>query len=883
MKMFRDQLSLLETSPDDKSATIADASPNQYLTRATAADANLGYFTSHDESAELVPDQTLEQLVCLYLRAAEQRDAHIALVWPGTFTSTPLIHSMACFGLWGNGYKRGVRGLYYPAKRNTFYPLNHVHVGRTKLVELANKIFEPGGRDKNSFVKEALHDKDAFLFTVNSFKKELAESSLRPCINELLSHFSILNPSEKFSDYSSKFYFRLKHNAGLRHRRALTATTFPLLGDPRSSPDALFSLGHKLKAHDIDEALKAFRHIPPPEVILLDATWKSVKSIPDWRQRFVSFIRKIRHHFKDSPPGILVITDEPRQLALFRVLLSKSYKDDPRLGFLKEHGVVKTHVNLGLMVPDSHEKLAIPEGKIRVMVTDFEMGALIEEFTSVANRIEDESKDAEPIWQAVIFLSKLSHLAGNLTQLWEYLNRINIDTAARQLFDWQFYRGNLIAFILDGHCRGERGTIESAIASADKLVAAYQNHTPLGLKVLSELKQLQQRGKSAAFVVRRRLHKEVLVAYLDSSGQSLNGSVVLMLEEVDAFLESCTSCDEIVFADMNPEIFRRVVSDPRIPNDTLLLLTAQMAKHLKYNITPLLRMNEFRSFHDRLNQLLQPIEENYLSNGTSLLKDDGLGLPTFKVGAYETDDYSGDEKDAVYIEVDGHLFRRGLHSHLYVYDPLAAENGYSGFRAVTADHLEPGQQIFLMSTELRERIETVLEKCGVKVGADMPYEAGLRQYHSRVTTQLNHLFAGDIKAQVRMLQDKILLVDATVESEINNIRHWVNLGHSSDTPFEKLAPQAPRHFKPFKAFCLALEISDPEIRFFWDFVIKPLRGSRRKEGRWLSDVYAKILFDPDSAIAYKGLLHSTIDELRQKATENLFVITEILLPEQKEE
>lgn len=857
--------------------------PNSHSPRATSTDADLGFFTSHDESCELTPDSTLAQLVDLYLRAAEQRDGHIALVWPGTFSAIPLIHSMACFGLWGNGYKRGLRGLYYPAKRNTFYPLNHVQLGRTKLVSLANKIFEPGGLERNEFVKEGLHDKDAFLFMVNSFKKELSETSLRPCINELLPHFSILHPNEKFEDYSPKFYFRMRHNAGLRERRALKATTFPALGDPRSAPDALFALGYALKGADIDEALKAFRKIPPPEVILLDATWKNVKSIPDWRQRFVSFIRKIRYHFKESPPGILVITDEPRQLGLFRVLLAKAYKDEPRLGFLKEHGVVKTHVNLGLSQQDLSEDIVIPEGKLRVAVTDFEMGALIEEFTSIAKRLEEESKDAEPIWQAVAFLAKLSHLAGNLTQLWEYLNRINIDTSSRQSFDWQHYRGNLISFIADGFCLGERGPLEAAMGLADKLVATYQNHTPLGLKVLSELRQVQDCGKSAVVVVRRRLHKEVLASYLEQEGLSFNGSDVLLLEELDAFLQSSKACDIIVFADMSPEILRRIVSDPRLTKDLLLLLTAQMAKYLKYNINPLLRMTEFSRFHERLNQLLEPIVENYLSNGTSLLKDDGLGLPTFKVGAYETDDFCGDEKDAVYIEVDGHIIRRGKHSHMYVYDPIAAENGYSGFRSITAEYLMPGQQIFLMSTELRERIETVLEKCGVKVGADMRFESGLRQYHSRVTTQLNRLFAGDTKAQVRMLQDKILALDPVVASEINNIRHWVNLGHSPDTPFEKLAPQAPRHFKPFKAFCQALEIADHEIRFFWDFVIKPLRGSRRKEGRWLSDVYARILFDPDSAMAYKGLLQATIDDLRQKATENLFIVTEVLLPEQKEE
>lgn len=882
--MLREQPSLFESLTESElTETPPAAHRDGYVARAIVEDADLGFFTSHDESAELVSDDNLEQLVNIYLRASEQRDAHIVLVWPGTFSSVPFVHAAACFGLWANGYKKGVRGLYYPAKRNSFYPLNHVQVSRTRLIKLANKILEPLGKEKNDLIKEGLPDKDAFLFAVNAFRTELSEASLRPCINELIPHFSIEKPGQKFEDYSSRFFFRLKHNAWLRQRRALMQTTFPALGFPANAPDALFALGYALRNPDIDEALHAFRKLNSPSVIMLDATWRNIKSIPDWRQRFVTFIKKIRKVFVDDCPGIVLVTDEPRQLALFRVLLANAYKDTPRLGHMNAHGIVRTYVNLGLRNPEKPTLLHMPKGDVRVLVTDFEMGMLIEEFTACAQRLEHDSKDATPIWQAVAFLGKLSHLPGNLTQLWAYLDKLSLTTSARESFNWQYYRGNLLAFIAEGHAGGERAALEKAMAITSKLVEAHHSNTPLGLKIISEVRRAHEKGVRASIVVRRKLHKSVLEAYLVNSKLNLDTVSVVQAEELDVILDLDRAVDVLIFADMSPQIMRMVVAEPRLPKEVVLLLTAPMAKHMKYNIMPLMRMVEFEVFHSRLQTLLTPLEQQFEVNNQSFLKDDGLVLPTFKVSSYEADDPSIEDRDAVLIALDDHVIRRGTHSLMYVYDPVAADNGYSGFRSITADHLEPGQQVFLMSSELRELIEKALENCGVKVGADTPFEVGLRNYHARVTAQLNKHFNGTHSAQVRLLKDRVLQIDSSVESEIHNLAHWVNLGHSPDTPFEKLAPQAPRRFKPFKAFCKALEIPEEEVRFFWEFVIKPLRGSRRKEGRWLSDVYARILFDSDSAMAYKGLMKSTIDDLRRMATENIFAVSEVILPEKKEE
>lgn len=843
---------------------------------------DLSFFANHDDQTRLVPSEAIERLVSLYLQAAKEKTAHVALVWPGALSAIPLLHSLACFRLWEDGYKRGVRGLYYPSKRNSFHALNHVFISRSGLVGLANRVFEPCDGSTNEQVHESLRSKDSFLFAVNSQRKELAEASLRPCINELLPHFNQETPAQGWVSYSDHFFFRLKSKlCGRKQATALKQCVFPELGNPQYAPDALFALGHRLPHDSLAGALRTLRKVGLPDVVLIDGSWNSIRSVKGWQQRVVGLIRLLREMFKEHCPGVLVVMDEPRHMSWLQAALLRDNDEPPSRVRLQQHGFVYTAVGLGLEPKTGERCHPVANCRVRVVVTDFEVGDVIDKFYHSAKRLEAQGHDASSLWHVTNFLAKLSHLPGSSMILMNELHRRDAPPSAIGAFDWLHHKVPLLEFMRSGDALDERPLVEELLRKADRLVEAYRNNTPLGLRVESEVQAAFQAGRNVSVVVRNPLHKAVLQSFLVRAGGNARpphptAQVVAAGQLAGGVLEG----DTLIYADMSAAILRDIVCGTFSGFEMVVALTAPMAWQLKHTLDPLLLMPEFAAFHERLKQVLDDIERQFAGAGASLLQDIEFRQPVFKLTTYEENDASVWDAEAVLVELEnGLLLRRGLHSRTYVYDPDRAADGYSGFHPIEVENLQVGQQVFVMSGELRELIEASLHERGFATGKHLEFEEGLRLYHERVRTQANRLFQGNRAAQARMLRDKILRRDARLEPELGNVYHWLNLANSSETPFEELAPQAPRHFNAFRAFCQELRFSDVEIQWFWDFIIRPLRGSRRKNGRWLSDIYSRILFDPDSAIAYMGLSAATINSLRQKALENVFSVLEVVPPE----
>lgn len=856
---------------EDRRCTEAVAGPQQ---QPRIADADLWFYDCQQASREL-PGQVLESLSDLYLTAATEKSAHIALLWPGGVESLPLVHALTCFGQWANGNKRGIRGLYYPAKQNSFHYLNHIFVSRTGLSHLAQKIQEVM---PNPDIKVSCRDKDAFLFAVNSLKTSDEEKELRPSINEMVPHFSVLNSEDSFGNYSDRFFARLRSKLTRRkHSQVLATTTFAEMGAPAKAPDALFALGHKLKRRELDKALRTLKTAGIPEVLLLDGTRRATRGILDWRNRFVSLIRMVKELFGNDAPGILVVTDDPRQVSLIKALLKSASEPALHDVYLQKHGIVYTRVDSGLVASFEESPLIVPSGKLTLLLTDGEIGALVDDLVAVGQRLDHLEAESDSVWAAVKFLNKLAHLPGSLESLWEYLDSRGVPANVREAFDWRHYRGRLLNFAVNDDAKDERANIERCVRIADKLVEAYTQSTPLGLKVKSEIERAVAHGRAPTVIVRRPLQRAVLSSYLSKQGISISERLIVLVEELGVLgLDSVHGA--LIFADMTPDILRKLVTDTALPKEIVLALTAPMAKELKYTLLPILHMPEFEAFHPKLQTMLDKLEEQLLHHGGLLLEDNGVSVASFSLRGHEShDDTDVDDADAVLIDLeDGMTLKKGKHSLMYIYDPEEAEDGYSGFRPIEAENLKTGQQVFLMSADLRELMEGILGEHGVTVSADAVFESGLRLYHDRIAASVQRKFDGTRAALGRWLKDQILLVNPDIENEINNVKHWVDLGHSPDTPFDQLAPQAPRSLAAFKAFCRVLEINEAETAYFWDFVIKPLRGTRRKTGRWLSDVYTRILFDPDSAVAYAGMERVTLDMLRRKATEQLFTVNDVL-------
>ena len=92
--------------------------------------------------APLVASDPLARLVDVYLDAAANKTGIRILLWPVAALALPLVHVLATMEYWNAGRKAGLRGLIFPAKENSFNPLNHLEMDRDDLARHAKAMVE---------------------------------------------------------------------------------------------------------------------------------------------------------------------------------------------------------------------------------------------------------------------------------------------------------------------------------------------------------------------------------------------------------------------------------------------------------------------------------------------------------------------------------------------------------------------------------------------------------------------------------------------------------------------------------------------------------------------------------------------------------------------
>lgn len=845
----------------------------------------LRYFADRDDMHAKTLAPVMRGLVSLYLDTAAHKNASVALIWPGCLESVTLMHALACFARWEAGYKRGVRALHFPGKRNSFYPLNHVFMSRSQLIKLAHKVVECGRHDHNEAVKESFPAKDAFLFTIRTLEDSLRENAIRPTVNELLPHFYQEVSDQPWIDYSPRFYSRIRSKLpGRKHSNALKKDVFPEMGAPEMAPDAIFSLGYQLSDDDIVDTLRKLRRkCSPLEVVLIDASRKTIRPIRHWRERIATLIRLVREIFYSACPGILVLTDEPRNMTQLLAVLRREFPDDPPDRWFKPHGFVHPRLDSGLARDNDRVEIHVPECELRVHITDFEAEELIEDFYHCVRRLEEGGADATPVRNALAFIGRASRLPGSLHALMMELHLSGNSVGVITANDWSHFKADLIRFINDGQAQGEQTRLKVLLIKTDRLVETYRKSTPLGHALERELLNAASNRRKSVVAVKSTLHQAALKRFLArprSSTETTQADLSVLTTDIPLETRE-TEADRLVQTDASAEVIRNLVCGKLPCKEVVLLLTAPVARQLKFTLAPLMSMPAFEVFHERVGEILRAIEEQFAMAGRSLLEDMDLWQPRFSISSFEEDDPELKGQPTVLVELeDDHLLMRGLNALVYTYNPEKAADGYSGFHAMPISELMPGHRVFVMSADLRILIEATLREKGISLGHLTDYESSLRNYHKTVLERFNRYFDSTHgrTSQKRLLLKKIQSIDSEVVIEPANLSYWVNLEHSPDTLFEDLTPQAPRDYRVFSAFSKALEFSDPEIQMNWDFLIRPLRTARRMSGRWLSDIYSRILFEPDSVIAHTDLTRDTVDALRRKAMENVLTVCNVYLP-----
>lgn len=833
------------------------------------------------------PSSALLVLADLYLHAAEHRSRHIVMAWPAAPQTLPLVHALATLVRWHQGDKQGVRGLLFPVKSNVFYGLNHVHFDRKGILRIAHDLLEVKA---NASVTRSMADKDPFYFSLvdNSFPQGLSDP-FHPTVGELLPHF-LATPNFDSWQSCDKFLLALIR-AKLKKRAHATALKMncAVIGHPGTAPDALFALDGRMSEAELHRACKELSRLGSPEVVLIQATRAIRMEAKSWKKRLARFCLMLEDVFFGHPPGVIVITDEPH--AAFRIkdeLWEQNFKRKASSQWRSPHefrivGVPSTVGGAGLLAPQVQETFHPAPREFDVYIVDADTAKAANKLVRIANAVPGGKESAKPLVDAASFLSRLAALPCGVRHMSEYLAGIEVSERTRTAFDWLYHMGGVKEFERSVGVGDQRVALLECLERSSQLFCNYREATPFAHKLAKLVSDAVRKiNCKVAIVFTNALYLRLAERFLTEYDQyphglnydSFHPRIQLLcgayLEERLDGLQGST----LVFAGLNEDCLRLLLTDDRISTNTVLLLTQRAGQFLRATLQPIVeKMPEFRSYKPRMESILRKLKD--LPDDASVLSTADYVLPTFRVElSSDISPGSNDEPGSWVIRLDSDvsLFRHEK-SEVYVYDPASPRAADVGFRMCHVCSLEVGDKVFVMSVELRELVEQVLRDAGVPIQSDKTFETALRSYHEQIQKCLARRFApGTLSDKVRDIREQMLALDPLLEGKLPGdqaMRQWIDLGRSVDTPFEQLRPQAPQREEIFKVFATVLGLSALEAAYQWQRVIMAVRNSRRLDGRHIADIYAYMLLQPESVMANSNIKRTTLDQLFDKARESI--------------
>jgi hypothetical protein len=826
---------------------------------------------------------SLRQCVDLYLQAAQCGTNEVVLLWPGTLECLALIHAIATIECWAQGYKQGLRAVMYPATSATFWRLNHVFVDRDDVIVMTNEVREVSFNGVNPAVKQKCEKKDLMLFAVASLKEEAKAIGLQPCINELLPHFyletgqrSEIAAKNYGSTYLSHLLSKLSKPG---HAKELRQRTLPELGAAAVAPDAVFALSYQMTKAQIEAALTQVKALGPVNVVLLDATRLAFERVDRFQNRIAAFTSLVAKVFGDNGPGIVIVTNDPRQMTYVRAALAREAKNvHVPLRFGATHGLCHPgqKYDLGLRTAGVEPAVVLDDATIRVAITDRESAQLITEAYRISREKGVSTEVNEVLAAASRFVNRMANLPSSSDLLHKYLDESMADDAQRRTFDWVAQRNRLKAMLGELEV-GLRGRILKWIEQTNSLLQRQHEGTPLARAMLDRIKAGAAAGGKVLVAVQSRFYADLAKEYFlrDPDSERMQGRVhftaLRMMEEKLA----ANGPTHLVVCALSPDLLRWAITSQTLPTSVDFLLTQQTAQGANYALEPILGYSAYKPYFPRVRALYDPIKG---AKGAinAVIPDFDYQAPAFSLTTDGALSSGGERGPTDWVEItieDGRRLQRGRGARVYIYDPAARESRALGFRVDDAANVKTGDHISVMSEEMREEVEGTFAAAGVTFDEARKYETTLRQYHEQVLLKVRKNFVGSVAEAARVICDA--MAKANVSQEAQTVRYWISLKHAAQTPYGELMPQAPRHFATFKVFMEVLGFDAVEIQVFWDGAVKRVRGTRISDGLNLGDRYDRVLFDPDAAATYDGLTTEVLNTLRTGALDNVFEVISV--------
>lgn len=331
----------------------------------------------------------------------------------------------------------------------------------------------------------------------------------------------------------------------------------------------------------------------------------------------------------------------------------------------------------------------------------------------------------------------------------------------------------------------------------------------------------------------------------------------------------CVS-NHFVFLGINPDVIRVLLTHPKIPHGTAVLVAYRQAESTLKTLVSMKEVDEFKAYRGRIGLLAQelkrrlaevpnPININKLREVSMTFQFDDTGQ------VCQSDDSSFHMFD---LEGGRRTYISGwVYRYMPEQDPM--------FRRAAASTIQPGDFIFDMSDELRNKLESSLH-LNKELTDPMvsPTRMLLKLYHDDVQRRCELFFKSSKRSVLaREIHTRMVEIDSHAKKcRPGRIYYWLALSLHNDS-----RPHAPRDARYFKIFCKALAISDDDAERHWGFV-KNARRLNQSLGRELVARYAEILFQPESATVYRKISEEVLLDLQQDALQCVFRVEHVVPP-----
>lgn len=873
---------------------IAPAAPVALAEAEQVGKAAIPFYRDDEvDAAALSP--ALTALVNLYLRAARLRSRHIAMLWPVAPHALTVVHAIATIERWGHGDKRGVRGLIAPVKTNAFYPLNHLQVDRERLIALANRFFE-GGK-KNPAVVRTEKDRDAFLFSINSLRSDVKDN-FKPTLGELLPHFLAREDKEMWPSCRDKLLAQTRAKLSARsHAKGLDENILGLYGMPATAPDALFGLDMRMERDVRKRALRQLKSAGPPEVLLIDATRRVRFGFRNWSRHLAAFMVDVEEVMGDERPGIVVVIDDAQAAFELRHELDiKNKERAPEQRWKMQRDFYIEGICNGVredgLLPQGVASLPVPAAKtFDVSIVDTDAAKTVAQMYRIGRAVPARIGVANPVIEAAKYLTRLSALPCGMRDIQDWLMEWDADERDRRIYSWTTYETAARQFALGDEIGHERAHLEKALAQGSALYINYRERTPFAER-LQTMVLAEALGKGCVVVFSTARQRRFAERYWErvGLGDAVSYASVKHKIELVMSLKLEESLDGVgnkrmIFVGLDDAAMRLVMLDNRIPKHSIILLTQRAAQYMRGTLRPLHDTFEaFKVLKPRMESLLKGVAS--VPEVGAMLVDD-FTLPAFKremgMELRDAGETNGDDQATWEVALETGVRAYWHRNHIvYVYDPACRESGHRGFRRCEVASLNVGERVFVMSEDLREKVEFILRDAGVPVSHDKPFELMFREYQDHVIKAVDAHFPTVTRSdQARDIRSRILSAHPDLTKGFptdQSVRYWISHVDAKDKPFEELRTCAPRERRHFEAFGEALDMPPLMIQFYWQQVILAIRNARRIDGRHVSDIYSYLLFQPESAAINMGLTPGVLRDLFEEARDNTYVIEALVPP-----